>query len=115
MCVTGSKRRVALSAAIYSLTGALGVAIGASVYETQGESSTIGMVSGILQALTAGVFIFIIFCEIWEEHLGKDQPIWKLFFMFLGFAVMAALSAIPHQHGEHGNHGDEHDNEHDDH
>ena len=82
------------------------IIIGASVYETQGESSTIGMVSGILQALTAGVFIFIIFCEIWEEHLGKDQPIWKLFFMFLGFAVMAALSSIPHEHGDgdHSNH-----------
>lgn len=86
---------VVIVAIIYSLLNPIGVAVGAGVYETMGGVSVIDMVNGILQATTAGCFIYIIFFELLGDQIEEHTHWGKLLAIFAGFGMMAGLAAIP--------------------
>ena len=90
-----TRRSVAIIAILYSLMSPIGGAIGATLMETQGRSATMDMTNGILQGLTAGIFIYVTFFEILSTEFVQGVTYTRITTTFLGFCVMAALKAIP--------------------
>lgn len=65
---------------------ALGIGLG-QVHSVWG-----GLSNGIIQALAAGTFIYVIFLEVLPLEINSNHDkLLKVFFMFFGFIVIAAL------------------------
>ena len=64
------------------------------------------LANGILQALTAGCFIYVIFYEILEGQINQETPFSKIMATFVGYVFLASFAAIPgssaYGHGEGG-------------
>ena len=90
-----TRRSVAIIAILYSLMSPIGGAVGATLMETQGRSFSMDMTNGILQGLTAGIFIYVTFFEILSTEFVQGVTYTRITTTFLGFCVMAALKAIP--------------------
>ena len=83
----------------YSIMIPVGMALGLAIGEIK---STAGeLTSAVIQGLTAGTFIYVVFLEIIPPEI-KDKKDWllKLFFLLFGFIIITALSlALPsHEH-----------------
>ena len=48
------------------------------------------------QGLSAGVFIYVIFCEILLDKLSSTASSTNIMSVFVGFAIMALLGLLPH-------------------
>lgn len=62
-----------------------------------GQSTTAGgiMTSGVVQALAAGTFIYVIFLEILPGEINSHgDRFFKLCFLFLGFTLIAGVTAV---------------------
>ena len=82
---------------LYALTAPIGIAIGTAIHVTLNRDGLFEMVTGILQGLCGGVFIYITFIEILSrEFVGTNNNGIKTLAVFFGFAVMAALKLVPH-------------------
>lgn len=87
----------------YAVADPIGILIGIVISATTGESGSFELVSGILQALCCGVFIYVTFLEILAREFAHSASLVKTFAVFAGFALMAFLTFIlPHEH----HHGD---------
>jgi len=80
----------------YAMTNPIGISTGTALHEILGGDDDIfEVVSGILQAMCGGVFIYVTFIEILaQEYVGKSCTT-KTVAIFVGFAVMALLKLVP--------------------
>jgi zinc transporter 1/2/3 len=85
---------------IYSLTIPVGMAIGMGI---GGIHSFAGnFASAIIQALTAGTFVYVIFLEILPSEINSDSDrLLKVMFMFLGFILILCLRFALDVHHHH--------------
>lgn len=79
--------------AVYSLMVPGGIGIGMAIGTVRGFVGR--LVSGLLQALTAGTFIYVIFVEFFpnEVEVGRNRLL-KVLIMFVGFVVISSLRFV---------------------
>jgi zinc transporter 1/2/3 len=79
-----------------SIVAPFGVVIGYIVTECGGDTYEQKLVSGILQSLSVGCFLYVTFFEILchEMYKTKERSYWKVFFIVLGFAVMVGVQFV---------------------
>ena len=58
------------------------------------------LVSGILQALAGGVFLYVTFFEILDGHVGHNSNIPCLLAILAGFVLMCLLALLEEDTGE---------------
>jgi len=77
---------------LVSLIMPIGEAIGIVMSEIGSESDALELASGVLQAFSAGTFLFVTFFEIFQEEISPhDTSMGKVTSAFIGFIVMALL------------------------
>lgn len=87
---------------IFSLASPLGGLIGSLVVGFSGQESAGGiLVPTILQAVSGGTILYVIFCEVLERERSRPTGSRVRFVaLVLGFGVMAGLESIGgHEHG----------------
>ena len=88
-------RRVVFISVMFGLMCPIGGAIGTCVMEINGAGDTLAIAAGVLQAMTAGMFIYVIFFQILNGEISGHSSIYKLIAMVIGFGCMAGLVAVP--------------------
>jgi len=84
----------------YALADPIGILVGITISATTGESGSFELVSGVLQAVCCGVFIYVTFLEILAREFAHSSSLIKTVAVFAGFGLMALLTLIlPHEHG----------------
>lgn len=80
----------------FSLAAPLGAMIGLLLYNTLSENSDFGMVAiAILQAISGGTILFVVFCEVLERERAKDEgKIFRFLALATGFVVMACMQML---------------------
>jgi len=86
---------VLLASIVYTLMNPIGVIVATLVYETMESDHRVELANGILQALTSGCFIYIIFYEILEGQINQNTPFSKILATFIGYIFLASFAAIP--------------------
>jgi len=87
-----SFRKHLLTALLVSLIMPIGEAIGTIMSEIGTQSTALEIASGVLQAFSAGTFLFVTFFEIFQEEISPhDTSLGKVTSAFIGFIVMALL------------------------
>ena len=71
---------------------------GIIIVETGEPSPSIDIVSGIFQAMSAGVFVYCTFLEVLPGQIGHNAKLGNIIAVFLGFAFMSAMALIPEPH-----------------
>ncbi|XP_060079032.1 zinc transporter ZIP1-like [Ylistrum balloti] len=72
----------------------IGIAIGLAISSSGSTGSTQDIISGILQSLAAGTFVYVTFFEILQKELTNGYSMLKVFLTFIGFGAMAALKLL---------------------
>ena len=88
------RRRVIVIGLVYSLMTPLGGTVGAIVMESLGRSAAMDTTNGILQGITAGIFIYVTFFEILNAEFSDGITTTRLGMTMLGFVAMATLKAL---------------------
>lgn len=79
--------------AIYSVMVPGGIGIGMAIGTVHGFVGR--LVSGLLQSLTAGTFIYVIFVEIFPNEVDRDRNrLLKVLIMFVGFVIISCLRFV---------------------
>jgi len=86
---------VFLASIVYTLMNPIGVIVATLVYENMESDHRVELANGILQALTSGCFIYIIFYEILEGQINQNTPFSKILATFVGYIFLASFAAIP--------------------
>jgi len=86
---------VLLASIVYTLMNPIGVIVATLVYETMESDHRVELANGILQALTSGCFIYIIFYEFLEGQINQSTPFIKILATFVGYIFLASFAAIP--------------------
>jgi len=90
----------------YAAGNPLGILLGLAIYEGMGDDPFFESLSGILQALCGGVFIYVTFMEILpHEYIGTNCP-YRALAILCGFGFMALMKLIPHAGEHHAEHAD---------
>ncbi|KAF2368976.1 Zinc/iron permease [Trinorchestia longiramus] len=91
---------------LFSLASPIGGGVGALVYEYADSDTAGGAITVlILQGLSGGTIMYVIFCEILERERCKDKGrLWRMFALILGFTLMALLEFF----GGHEHHDEDH-------
>lgn len=77
----------------YSLMVPGGIGIGMAIGTVRGFVGR--LVSGLLQALTAGTFIYVIFAEIFPNEIDRNRNrLLKVLVMFVGFVIISCLRFV---------------------
>lgn len=78
---------------IYSIMVPSGIGIGMAIGTVRGFVGR--LVSGLLQALTAGTFIYVIFVEIFPNEIDRSRSrLLKVLIMFVGFIAISCLRFV---------------------
>ena len=78
---------------IFSIVIPIGIGIGMAI--GMAESIAGQATSAVLQGLAAGTFLYVVFIDIIPAELNSpDDKMFKVFFMFAGFAVAAGLTFL---------------------
>ena len=78
---------------IYSVMVPSGIGIGMAIGTVRGFVGR--LVSGMLQALTAGTFIYVIFVEIFPNEMDRSRNrLLKVVVMFVGFVIISCLRFV---------------------
>lgn len=78
---------------LFSAAIPLGIGIGMGVGVVRGLVTTV--VSAVLQALTAGTFLYVIFVEILPNEIDRNRDrLLKVLIMFVGFCIISSLGFI---------------------
>ena len=88
------RRRVIVIGLVYALMTPLGGTVGAIVMESLGRSSAMDTTNGILQGITAGIFIYVTFFEILNAEFSDGITTTRLAMTMLGFVAMATLKGL---------------------
>lgn len=86
---------VVAACTVYTLMNPIGVAIATAVFETADASEAIDLANGVLQAVTSGCFIYVVFYEILDGQITDNTPLSRIAAVFFGFVFLAAFAAIP--------------------
>jgi len=86
---------VVLASVIYTLMNPIGVIVATLVYENYEMDSRVELANGILQALTSGCFIYVIFYEILDGQINQKTPVGKILATLFGYLFLASFAAIP--------------------
>jgi len=79
--------------AIYSLMVPGGIGIGMAVGTVRGFVGR--LISALLQSLTAGTFIYVIFVEIFPNDVDRERNrLLKVLVMFVGFVIISCLRFV---------------------
>lgn len=83
---------------VYASMIPIGMAIGMALEEIHSFAGDV--TSALVQGVTAGTFLYVIFLEILPPEINSHKdPLWKMMFLFFGFTVVGCLTfALPH-HG----------------
>jgi zinc transporter 1/2/3 len=86
----------AISMFIFSISSPIGIAVGAIVCAFSADSAGMDLSVAILQAISTGTFLFVVFMELLpqELQLREKNALTKLIFILIGFCVMAGLQAL---------------------
>lgn len=88
------RRRVIAIGLVYALMTPLGGTLGAVVMESQGRSPAMDTANGLLQGITAGIFIYVTFFEILNDEFSHGVTPARLAMTVLGFVAMATLKGL---------------------
>jgi len=78
---------------VYSVMVPGGIGIGMAIGTVRGFVGR--LVSGLLQALTAGTFIYVIFAEIFPNEIDRNRNrLLKVLIMFIGFVIISCLRFV---------------------
>ena len=88
------RRRVIIIGLVYALMTPLGGTMGAVVMESQGRSPAMDTANGLLQGITAGIFIYVTFFEILNDEFSHGVTSARLAMTVLGFVAMATLKGL---------------------
>lgn len=78
---------------LFSTAIPLGIGIGMGVGVVRGLVTT--LISAVLQALTAGTFVYVIFVEILPSEIDRNRDrLLKVLIMFVGFCIISSLGFI---------------------
>jgi len=90
---SSSRSTVIRFGVIYSVMVPGGIGIGMAVGTVRGFVGR--LVSGLLQALTAGTFIYVIFVEIFPNEIDRNRSrLLKVLIMFVGFVIISCLRFV---------------------
>jgi len=79
--------------AVYSIMVPCGIGIGMAIGTVRGFVGQ--LISGLLQALTAGTFIYVIFVEIFPNEMDRSRNrLLKVLIMFVGFVIISCLRFV---------------------
>jgi len=79
--------------AVYSAMVPGGIGIGMAVGTVRGFVGR--LISGLLQSLTAGTFIYVIFVEIFPSEIDRSHHrLLKVLVMFIGFIIISCLRFV---------------------
>jgi len=79
--------------AVYSIMVPGGIGIGMAIGTVRGFVGR--LISGLLQALTAGTFIYVIFIEIFPNEIDRNRNrLLKILIMFVGFVIISCLRFV---------------------
>ena len=79
--------------AIYSVMVPGGIGIGMAIGTVCGFVGR--LISGLLQALTAGTFVYVIFVEIFPNEMDRNRNrLLKVLVMFVGFVIISSLRFV---------------------
>lgn len=89
-----------VSMIIFSLATPIGGAIGSATLAFKEETAYGIMVPTVLEGLSGGCILYVVFCEIIErERARKDGSFIRIIALILGFGLMSSLELIPgHTH-----------------
>jgi len=78
---------------VYSVMVPSGIGIGMAIGTVRGFVGR--LISGLLQALTAGTFIYVIFVEIFPNEIDHNRHrLLKVLIMFVGFIIISCLRFV---------------------
>ena len=84
-------KTVVISVILFSLVSPIGTAIGMTVLHNSTEQSS-SLVSGILQGIANGTFLYVTFFEIFQRELAeRGSRLLKVLSMLVGYSVVAGL------------------------
>lgn len=82
---------------IFSVTIPLGIGVGMGVGGIHNFVS--GLISAVLQGLTAGTFVYVIFVEILPGEIDRNRDrLLKVFIMFIGFCIISSMRFLMKAH-----------------
>ena len=79
----------------YAMMNPVGIATGTAIHAFVGGDDVFEVVSGVLQALCGGVFIYVTFIEILAREFVGSNSVIKTGAVFAGFIMMALLALVP--------------------
>jgi len=90
---TARRSAVIRFGAIYSIMVPAGIGVGMLIGTVR---SFVGrLISGLLQAITAGTFIYVIFIEVFPNEMdSKRNRLLKVLIMFVGFVIISCLRFV---------------------
>ena len=86
---------VLAAAIVYTLMNPIGILLATIVYETSEGDPRVELANGILQALTSGCFIYVVFYEILDGQVTEATPLSRIVAIFVGYVFLASFAAIP--------------------
>ena len=97
-----SSKKVLFAAFSYAMIPPIGCAVGMIITETDMDvnADTLEIVSGLLIAMAAGIFLYCTFIGMLGEELITDATFEKILVTAIGCGIMAGLAALPADDGE---------------
>ncbi|KAL5259153.1 hypothetical protein ACHWQZ_G009568 [Mnemiopsis leidyi] len=93
---------IVISLTIFCISTPIGIAVAMGILETlaNGSHITMALVSGLIQGLSTGFFLYITFVEMICDEIrdGKDLPL-KTLFLAIGVLIIA-ISTVVHNYSE---------------
>ncbi|KAA0183556.1 hypothetical protein HAZT_HAZT007953 [Hyalella azteca] len=92
---------IVLSNVFFCITAPLGIALGVGI-SSMHESPTIALISGALQGLACGTFLYVTFFEVLPHEMNTGHHrLWKNVCVIVGFSVVCGMMYIdPEQRRE---------------
>ena len=80
----------------YLFSSPIGIAIGTIVFAFSKESAAMDLAVAILESISTGTFLFVVFIELIpkELNLHSDEAIKQLLYVIFGFIFMAGVEAL---------------------
>merc|ERR1712130_358530 len=89
-------RQSVIALLIFSVSSPIGIAIGTLVFAFSTESSSMDLAVGLLESISTGTFLFVVFIELMpkEMNLTERNAISRLMLVILGYALMAGMQSL---------------------
>ena len=80
----------------YFSSSPIGIAIGTMVFAFSTESATMDLAVGLLESISTGTFLFVVFVELMPKELDlrSQNAFRKMVLIILGFVLMGGMQAL---------------------